>query len=301
MAVNVSTGLDGESLASQAAASCTIDAFCTRLLPMLRSPVKLFPEDVRMTLPSFQVTRTWRPGGFALPPHTHEHTNVALCVAGSYDESLAEGWLRVTPATLICRPGGVTHANNYERGASRALIFEVPQATLRVISPFSRVLDRPLHLESATVAALARRADGQIALEDDVSPLELEAIAFELIALATRHEATERDAGAGWLPRVKQFIEAEFRRTLRLDELARIGGVHPAHLARAFRAQFGRSVGAFVRERRVAHAATLLRRHSLSLAEISAEAGFYDQSHFTRVFTRQMGISPARFRRSLRT
>ena len=265
----------------------------------MRSPVKLLPQDSRIELPSAVVTRTWRPPGFALARHTHEHTNIALCVSGSYEESLDDTWLRVTAATLICRPGGVPHANNYVRGPSRAVIFELPTPTLNVISRFSRVLDEPLHLDSAEVAGFARRADAQLSLADNVSPLVLDALMYELIAVAARRGRPER-ALSVWLRRVKDFIDSEFRRTVTIDELACVAGVHPSHLARSFRARFGRSVGTYVRERRIAEGARLLRESALSIVEVSGAVGFYDQSHFTRAFSRQMSISPARYRRGLR-
>jgi AraC family transcriptional regulator len=85
-----------------------------------------------------------------------------------------------------------------------------------------------------------------------------------------------------------------------MEDLACIAGVHAAHLARTFRKRFGRTVGTYVRERRLTHAARLLRESALPLTDISAESGFYDQSHFTRAFTRRFGVSPARYRRIVR-
>jgi len=44
----------------------------------------------------------------------------------------------------------------------------------------------------------------------------------------------------------------------------------------------------------------VLRETDSSLAEIAAICGFADQSHFTRVFTRSVGISPGAWRRNIR-
>jgi AraC-like DNA-binding protein len=40
--------------------------------------------------------------------------------------------------------------------------------------------------------------------------------------------------------------------------------------------------------------------HGNSIADAAAEAGFADQSHLTRAFTRQFGISPGRYALGLR-
>jgi AraC-like DNA-binding protein len=52
-----------------------------------------------------------------------------------------------------------------------------------------------------------------------------------------------------------------------------------------------------LRQLRVEWAAQQLRETTSPIAEISCAAGFSDQSHFTRVFGRAMGVSPAAYRR----
>jgi AraC family transcriptional regulator len=87
---------------------------------------------------------------------------------------------------------------------------------------------------------------------------------------------------------------------VRLADLAREVAVHPAHLARAFRQQFGTSVGGYVRRLRLDRAAAELERSDKALAAIALAAGFADQSHFTRSFRRHTGFTPGAYRRGRR-
>jgi AraC family transcriptional regulator len=80
-------------------------------------------------------------------------------------------------------------------------------------------------------------------------------------------------------------------------EIARAVGVHPVHLARAFRRFFGCSPAHYLRRVRIERAARMIRSSSHPLAEIAATCGFVDQSHLTRAFTRSLGTSPAAYRR----
>jgi AraC-like DNA-binding protein len=48
---------------------------------------------------------------------------------------------------------------------------------------------------------------------------------------------------------------------------------------------------------RVEAAKRLMAARDLSLSEIAISAGFANQSHFTKVFSVQVGISPAAWRR----
>ena len=41
----------------------------------------------------------------------------------------------------------------------------------------------------------------------------------------------------------------------------------------------------------------LLGKTDESIAEIALKLGFYDQSHFTNTFVREVGVPPAKFRR----
>jgi AraC family transcriptional regulator len=52
---------------------------------------------------------------------------------------------------------------------------------------------------------------------------------------------------------------------------------------------------------RLAWAAAELARGGKPLAEIAAGAGFADQSHFTRIFRRHVGTTPARYREQARS
>jgi AraC-like DNA-binding protein len=47
-------------------------------------------------------------------------------------------------------------------------------------------------------------------------------------------------------------------------------------------------------QRRIALARRLIRSGQ-ALAEVAAIAGFFDQSHLTRCFVRQFGITPSRY------
>ncbi len=82
--------------------------------------------------------------------------------------------------------------------------------------------------------------------------------------------------------------------------LAREANVHPVYLARAFRRFFRHSVGEYVRILRMREACRRLADSDEPLADVSLATGFFDQSHLTRHFKRQLGTTPARFRRLVR-
>ncbi len=83
-----------------------------------------------------------------------------------------------------------------------------------------------------------------------------------------------------------------------LAELAGLSGVSRFQLLRGFARSVGTTPHAYLVQQRVRLARRLLAAGS-GPAAAAAEAGFADQSHMTRAFVRQYGVTPARYRAAL--
>lgn len=136
-------------------------------------------------------------------------------------------------------------------------------------------------------------------MADDAAALALEGLTLELLAalVRSRRESARPGPPPAWLRRVREaLIDRHAERELRIADLATVAGVDPAHLARAFRAHYGMTAGEYLRGVRVQRAADALVASSAPLAHIALDAGFADQSHFTRVFRSAYGVTPKRWR-----
>jgi AraC family transcriptional regulator len=156
---------------------------------------------------------------------------------------------------------------------------------------------------TATIAAIAAEARHQ-ALG---GPLYVETLARGLVVhLLRRYAAIER-AGAGTRGgltpgqrrRIEEHIEADLGETLSLAGMAAELGLAPCQFARAFRQSFGAPAYAYVIARRLARARRMLVETAAPIKEIAAACGFADQAHLTRLFAREMGATPAVFRRGI--
>ena len=99
------------------------------------------------------------------------------------------------------------------------------------------------------------------------------------------------------LRRVRDLVEERLDHDLSLDDLATAAGLSRAHFARSFRATTGQTPYAYLRERRVARARSLLSASSQPIIEIAWLTGFRSQSHMGRVFKNATGLTPAEYRR----
>lgn len=97
--------------------------------------------------------------------------------------------------------------------------------------------------------------------------------------------------------RVIDYIDLHMDEALTLDRLAREAHLSKYHFARIFRDETGVPPATYVRDARLRRAKELLDADTdRTLADIALDAGFYDQSHFTRTFKQAAGRTPGRYR-----
>lgn len=98
------------------------------------------------------------------------------------------------------------------------------------------------------------------------------------------------------LNRVREYIENNLENNVSLTELSEVAGVSLYHFAKAFKQSTGATPHQYVLERKMDRAKELLRDPNRSVLETSARTGFVDQSHFTKIFRRLVGVTPTEFR-----
>jgi YesN/AraC family two-component response regulator len=99
------------------------------------------------------------------------------------------------------------------------------------------------------------------------------------------------------LATVFRYIEAHYRQSINLKEVAQAAGYSPAYLTNLVQEQTGRTVKRWIIERRIAEAKTLLTNTNQSIRKIAEFCGYTDAGYFTRQFRQLNGISPQAWRR----
>jgi AraC-like DNA-binding protein len=98
-----------------------------------------------------------------------------------------------------------------------------------------------------------------------------------------------------------RFAEQGISRRPTNAELAGVAGMSIYQLDRRMRRVFGLTTGQWVLKTRISHASRGLIETDTSVADIAQEAGYADQSAFTRQFRRSTGLSPTEYRRLRQT
>lgn len=261
------------------------------------STVTLGSSLTRISNPRFAFTETVHTPNLSLGRHSHEHASLACVLRGSYTESIADSSYECTRRTLLLKPAGEGHLNNYHRAGARTLLIEILPAMRSMFPELSKILDRVEFLEDRSTRLTAERIYNECRIGDSASEVAAEGLTLELLSRIARRRCTPAETGTPiWLERAVEFIHSHFTDTITLAELASEVDIDPSHLARTFRQKHDCTIGEYIRRLRISYAAELLVSTDRSLAEISASAGFYDQSHFTRTFKEHLGATPGRYR-----
>lgn len=243
--------------------------------------------------PEFFLTQSSYAAGTILERHSHEESIFSFALAGGTSVSVGRSTEWCDEHALLYLPAGEPHANAFPRPSVRVHV--------RLTTPFwrqfmkegpdgrGRSVRHPIadEVRRAACAALGADRGGEALVACSVVDV--------LGVLPSGSHRRER-VPARWLMRLREFLDAHCAGAFATEDLVEVAGRHPVHISRAFRRHFGRTISAFVRERRVLKAAELLRRTSLPLSEIALECGFCDQSHFTNTFRRYMGRTPSSYR-----
>lgn len=267
------------------------------------TPVTLGSSRSRgVDVDGFLVTRVSFPPLLRLPMHTHERATVAVILSGSFDGLMRHTSRPCPAATILTEPPGELHGNLFEQAGAEVLTVQPDAARLELLEPFAGVLGEVNHMRDLVVAAVARRAARELGAPDEVTPFAVEGLILELLTLTARLRngpaiGIERRPPR-WLSQARALLHDRCSERLTVTEVAAAVGVHPVHLARVFRLHYGMPVGGYVRGLRLDWAAGRLTTSGQCIAEIALQAGFYDQSHFTRAFKSQFGMTPRAYRRA---
>jgi AraC family transcriptional regulator len=229
-----------------------------------------------------------------LPPVEHERPYFSYLVGGGFRERNARGEHAYRAGSLHFHG----QADPYS-----AVVGDGGMTCLSIVLPLAPVVPgNPMRSksETATLTAAAARCYRELRATDIAAGLALEAACLDLMASSLRVEASRVHSAPRWLLAVEEFLHANLDRPIALAELAKIGGVHPAHLTRAFRRHRGGSPAELHRRLRIERARRALSETRDSIVEIALAAGFSSQSHFTRAFHRVVGTPPAAYRRATR-
>jgi AraC family transcriptional regulator len=255
-----------------------------------------------LALDDFLVTDAFFPPHAYLPPHVHERASFATMLEGSFDIAISRHTYACEPQSAVTEPAEERHDNRLGHAGAHVVVIQPDPAAIERLGPCGQWFGAVHHAPKTPVCAAAWRIARELRAPDGATPVAVEGLVLEMLALTTRRNwNTDGPAhlpAPRWLTRAREELHDRFLDPPRIRDLAAVAGVHPDHLARAFRLRFGAPIGSYLRRLRLDWAATRLESSAERISAIALRAGFADQSHFTRTFKRHTGLTPQAYRRT---
>jgi len=237
------------------------------------------------------------------PKHVHDDCIAGLITAGKRNMTIAGSNYTLSAGDIFIINSGEPHslqASGGEPHSYRVLI--IPDDILITVA--ADIFGNRLNLAFSNCIKndpdSVRRFNELInILEDPDSILESGSVLFSFLEYLVRYHSTRGFPAEGSKSSIsvrlaKEYIDKNFREQISLDDLSDLAGASPFHLNRSFTEETGMSPHAYQIHRRIEFSKRLLLE-GLSIAYVSAESGFTDQSHYSRFFKKITGTTPGRF------
>ena len=230
--------------------------------------------------------------------HCHPWLHLSIVQCGRYERSLGSRLAQYRSGDMALLTTNERHADSYALG-TKCLHLVIPSdfeaLLIRNFGGLSRAPIEPIHPINATFAIPLYR---EFKKADSNSSFIIESLLLDLVSRELGITTERSRLRPPWLRVLLEYLDETYDQSWSLNAIAQEIGVHPVYLCRAFSEHFGITLGQYVRELRVLRGWQLLSLdHGGKIAEIANEAGFSDESHFSRAFARVYETTPGRFRR----
>ncbi|WP_347554227.1 helix-turn-helix transcriptional regulator [Robbsia sp. KACC 23696] len=157
-----------------------------------------------------------------------------------------------------------------------------------------------------TLGHLMRAMLPAFALPDDSQALFLEqiglAVGCHLVSQYAGSPVTTQPRravlSAPQVARAKELLSATGAGVgVSIESIAAECRLSPSYFIRAFRGSMGQTPYQWQLTQRIARAQVWLAQGAMTLVDVASACGFSDQAHFTRVFSKVVGVSPGQWRR----
>ena len=101
---------------------------------------------------------------------------------------------------------------------------------------------------------------------------------------------------SGVIDRARDFIMANFKKDISLDDVSREVDISPYYFSKVFKEATGENFIEYLTNIRIEKAKELLDNTDMSMKEICLEVGYSNPNYFSRIFKKSVGVSPTEYK-----
>ncbi len=239
---------------------------------------------------------------FSSPLHWHDYIEVELVLDGKGRQTLnGEEDILTAGCLTVMRPTDFHDVSPDEGFHLINLSINdrlLPEEIISGLSTGKRLFFRLSPADTATVASLL----GLLHAESEAADPDRRYIKHLILSLFLKilkfiplPDEKENEI-SGPVQSAVLYLQMHFREDPTLGEVASICHYNPNHFSTVFHREMGMTYSEYLNRLKIAYAKELLLTTDAKITDICFESGFTSHSNFLRLFKKDTGISPIRFR-----
>lgn len=252
---------------------------------------------------------------YAYPVLAYDH-RLLYTSKGFFSVELGEGCIPMHAGSLLIIPPGIAYRllkgaeeteffivnfdfdSEHCEAVARAPVGESDFSAYDIfskssISPFETVL----YLESVYVAELLlTEMDGGTGADELTLARMRSGLMKYLLAKAAYLATAPRTAEDPLVLRIKEYVEANYAKTINNKTVAMEMCYHPYYIGTRFLKSEGTTLHAYIESVRLTHAKEMLMQSQMPISSVARACGFAEPSYFVKFFFRHMGMTPKQYR-----
>lgn len=231
--------------------------------------------------------------------HYHESPYLTFILQGNVLEGNKKEIHHCAAGDILFHNWQEAHYNLKPPGFTRGFHIELGDTWLKNMQMDLGEVSGYLNIQHPDAKIILYKIFKETKCQDETAPLSIESLLLSLLTNIIEADTIPIKKNPGWVTTLRAMLHDRCCEQISLTELSASLSIHPAHLSRDFPRYFNQTLGQYIRKLKVQKALALLPQKHLSLAEISYECGFADQSHFIRCFREKMNVTPLTYRNYL--
>lgn len=217
----------------------------------------------------------------------------------------------VSPGNLVVIPKNEIHKtiSINKKGYDRYVIYFTDKSVANLIELIGReafakfeamgcIQFPPEH--AVSIKRKVEELAGEFPDNDPFSSAMRQCLLTEIILAALRFGTAKNcaiDDGADKIQTAAKYISENYQSDITLDSVAKMACMERTYFSKKFKALTGLGFNSYLTHTRINAAKALLHSSKMSIGEISDSCGFSGANYFGDLFTRQVGISPSKYRK----
>ncbi|MBV9962138.1 MAG: helix-turn-helix transcriptional regulator [Parafilimonas sp.] len=232
------------------------------------------------------------------PWHYHQHAHFAFTTKGNLTETHKKQKLQLQAGCLLYNHSQEPHCNGNYSSVVSALHIDIDANWFKKYDINSLAIEGVSQIQNPVIKNIFCNILKEVKLFDINSPVVIESLVMQALHEMTKSNAQRSSAKPAWVFKLKDLLYDQYSEKFTLKQIAEQLNLHPVHLCQQFPFYFGCSLGDYIRKIKIEKSVTIIfKKNYSSLTQVAYECGFADQSHFIKIFKKNIGITPFAFQK----